>query len=80
MATVEQIREELIDKILSIRNKEFLQALDLLISSTSADSFDVELTREQKELLEMSEEDIKEGRVITQEELVKRNREWLYAL
>ena len=62
MATVDKIRSGLIDKILTIRNKDFLIALDNLISSSSADTGIVELTAEQKEMLEMSETDIKNGR------------------
>lgn len=75
MATVDKIRSGLIDKILSIRNKEFLLALDSLISSSSTDNEIVELTAEQKEMLEMSEVDIKNGRLISQEAMDKRNLE-----
>ena len=77
MATVDKIRSGLIDKILTIRNKDFLIALDNLISSSSADTEIVELTAEQKEMLEMSETDIKNGRLISQEAMDKRNLEWL---
>lgn len=59
MASVDKIRNELIDKILSIKNKAFLEALDKLISSSSSESATIELTKEQKIMLEMSEEDIK---------------------
>ncbi|TXD82226.1 hypothetical protein ESY86_15460 [Subsaximicrobium wynnwilliamsii] len=61
MATVDNIRNGLIDKILSIKNKDFLQALDNLITSSSSSSELVELTNEQKVMLEISEEDIKNG-------------------
>jgi hypothetical protein len=77
MATMDSIRSGLIDKILAIKNKEFLKALDQLISSSTTDSDLVELTREQKLLLQMSEEDIKNGRLISQEAMNKRNLEWL---
>ena len=61
MLTVEKIRSELIDKILAIRNKEFLIALDNLISSSSAGGEIVKLTSEQIEILQMSEADIKKA-------------------
>ena len=77
MATVDKIRSKLIDKILSIQNKDFLVALDNIISSISAENDIVELTKEQKEMLEMSEADIKNGRLISQEAMDKRNIEWL---
>ncbi len=80
MATIDNIRNGLIDKILSIKNKDFLQALDKLISSSSSTSELVELTKEQKIMLEMSEEDIKSGKLISQDAMNKRNLEWLNAM
>jgi hypothetical protein len=80
MATVDNIRNGLIDKILSIKNKDFLQALDKLISSSSSTSELVELTKEQKIMLEMSEKDIKSGKLISQDAMNKRNLEWLNAM
>ena len=77
MATVNKIRNGLIDRILTIRNKEFLLALDNLISSSATDSDMVELTAEQKQMLEMSEADIQNGYLISQEAMDKRNLEWL---
>ncbi|MFA7326355.1 MAG: hypothetical protein WC121_06795 [Candidatus Kapaibacterium sp.] len=40
---------------------------------------DIELIKAQKKMLEMSEVDIKNGRLILQEALNKRNLEWLNA-
>lgn len=80
MGTLDKIRSGLIDKIMSIKNKEFLVALDKLISSGSTENEIVELTAEQKEMLEMSEADIKNGRLISQEAMDKRNLEWLNGL
>ena len=80
MATVDKIRSGLIDKILSIKNKDVLMALDNLISSSSTENEIVELTTAQKEMLEMSEADIESGRLISQEAMDKRNLEWLNGL
>jgi len=80
MATVDNIRNGLIDKILAIKNKDFLQALDKLITSSSSTSELVELTKEQKIMLEMSEKDIKSGKLISQDAMNKRNLEWLNAI
>lgn len=77
MKQVDKIRNGLIDKILTIKNKDFLEALDKLISSSLFESDVVELTKEQKEMLKMSEDDIKKGRLISQEAMDKRNLEWL---
>ena len=80
MATIDKIRTGLIDKILSINNKDFLEALDKLISSSKSESEIVELTKEQKTMLEMSENDIKTGKLISQDAMIKRNIEWLNAI
>ncbi|PIQ15489.1 MAG: hypothetical protein COW67_08165 [Flavobacteriales bacterium CG18_big_fil_WC_8_21_14_2_50_32_9] len=80
MATVDNIRNGLIEKILSIKNRAFLEALDKLISSSTSETNIVELTDEQKIMLEMSEEDIKNGKLISQEAMDKRNLEWLNAM
>jgi hypothetical protein len=80
MTTVDKIRNGLIDKILSINDKDFLEVLDKLISSSTSQSEIVSLTKEQKEMLQMSEEDIENGRMISHEAMVKRNLEWLNEL
>ena len=80
METVDKIRNGLIDKILSIKNKGLLEALDKIISSSTSESEIVELTDEQKIMLEMSEQDKKNGRLISQEAMDKRNIEWLNAM
>lgn len=77
MATVDKIRNGVINKILAINNKEFLEALDKLISSNISEKQIVKLSPEQKEMLEISEADIKNGNLISQEAMDKRNLEWL---
>lgn len=51
-----------------------------LISSSVTDGDIMELTAEQKEMLEISEADIQNGRLISQEAMDKRNLEWLNGL
>ncbi|WP_340199605.1 hypothetical protein [Ascidiimonas sp. W6] len=80
MATVDKIRNGLIEKILSIKNKDFLIALDKLITSSESASEIIELTDAQKRMLEMSEKDIQDGKLISQEAMNKRNLEWLNAM
>ncbi len=77
MTTIDKIRMGLIDKILSINNKDFLEALDKLLTSSKSESEIIELTKEQIIMLEMSEKDIKSGKLISQEAMNKRNQEWL---
>jgi len=76
MATIENIRKGLMEKILSIQNKELLEALDTLVSADKSVS-DRSLTEEQKSMLQMSENDIVSGQLISQEAMDKRNLEWL---
>ncbi len=82
MATIESIRRGLIDKILTIGNKDLLMTLDKLISANKGEAnIDLdELSKEQKEMLEMSETDIKNGELISQEAMNRRNLEWLNGL
>lgn len=77
MATIDKIKSDLIDKISSIQNRDFLKALDVLVSANSIQSEPVKLSPDQKIMLEMSERDIKKGRLIDQDALEKRNMEWL---
>ena len=79
MNTIDKIRNGLIDKILTIKNKEVLEAIDNLISSSTSESEITGLTNEQRIMLEMSEEDIKNGKLISQDAMKKRNLEWLNA-
>ena len=80
MSSTNKIRSGLIDKILSIKNRDFLEALDQLVSTSSSESEIVELSNEQKTMLEMSEKDIKNGQLISQEAMDRRNSEWLNAM
>ena len=77
MTANESIRNSLIDKILTINNLDFLIALDNLLKSSSSINEGVDLTPEQKQMLEMSEDDILNGRVISQDTLKMKTEEWL---
>jgi ribulose-5-phosphate 4-epimerase/fuculose-1-phosphate aldolase len=76
MASIEHLRNNLISKLMTIRDQKILTAIEQLII-TSDSKQKVELTEEQMLMLEMSEEDIKEGRTISQEELFTKERQWL---
>ncbi|MFT6846189.1 MAG: hypothetical protein ACJAUV_002394 [Flavobacteriales bacterium] len=76
MDHVDDIRNSLIDKLLAIRNKDFLKALDKLVVSSSNENF-VAITPEQKLMLQMSEDDIASNNLISQEELDKEDLAWL---
>jgi len=76
MTKVDHIRNNLVDRILTISNKDFLIALDNLISASAANQNPFDFTEEQKLMLQMSEEDISHGRIITQENLKTKTRAW----
>ncbi len=78
MASIELIKTRLIDRIIATSNLNLLEAIENILTSTQDSADEVyELTSEQIEMLMMSEEDIKYGRLITQEELEKSDKEWL---
>lgn len=77
MATIEQVRSSIINKLNAIENKSFLVALENLIPSNAFEKDMVELSREQLLMLEMSEQDIQQGRTVTNEAMHKKVAQWL---
>lgn len=77
MDTTDILRNSIIDKLLTIDNKEYLSALYQLINSSSISPDTVRLTEEQLLMLQMSDLDIKNGRLITNEQLDKNDLQWL---
>lgn len=80
MATADNIRNSIIDKLLTIRNKDYLAALYKLVDKSSVDEDLVKLTKEQKIMLDLSDKDIKNNRVISQNQLDKDDLQWLKEL
>ena len=78
MKSVDKLRTDLINKILSIEDKEVLVALDKIVSTPSPEEI-VQLTTDQNALLDMSENDIQNGKLIDQQKLDQMDREWLSA-
>ncbi|MDR3693325.1 hypothetical protein [Mucilaginibacter sp.] len=77
MATVDTLRNNLIDKLLTISNKEYLLALNKLVENSTIDNETVKLTGEQILMLQLSDKDIETGKLISQEELDNNDLEWL---
>lgn len=78
MSDVDQIRNSLFDKLLTVKNKKLLKALDEILSSAVEGKDEiVALTDEQHEMLKMSEKNIAEDKVISQENLNEKDLEWL---
>ena len=77
MATVDTLRNDIIDKLLAISDKDYLSALNKLVGNSAKDNEIVELTNEQKLILQLSDKDIAAGRLISQDELDRKDLEWL---
>lgn len=77
MATTEQIRNNLIDKLYAIKSKELLSAVDKLIEVSVKEDFVYKLTEQQRLSLQESENDIANNNLISDEELNKAEDEWL---
>ena len=71
MGTTNMLRNDFIDKLLTISNKDYLSALYQLVNSSSVDQDTVQLTEEQVLMLQLSDNDIKNGRLISQDQLDK---------
>lgn len=79
MSTIKLIKSGLIEKIQAIQDKNQLLALDALLTGNRIDALAQQLSAEQQLMLEMSERDIQDGNIISQEALVQRNQKWLNA-
>ena len=80
MTATDHIRNGIIEKLLTISNKEYLNALFQVVQSSSADKDIVKLTEEQVVMLNLSEKDIKDGKLISQSKLDKADLKWLKEL
>ena len=80
MNQVDILRDSIIDKLLTISNKDYLTALYQLISRSSVDADVLELSEEQKIMLQLSDTDILNGNVISQVEVDKDDLKWLKEL
>lgn len=77
MDTTDSLRNSIIDKLLTIDNKAYLSALFQLVNSSSVSQDTVRLTEEQTLMLQLSDLDIKNGELISQEQLDKDDLQWL---
>ncbi len=74
------LRNDIIDKLLTISNKDYLSALYQLVNSSSVGQDTVQLTEEQVLMLQLSDNDIKNGKVISHDQLDKDDIQWLKGL
>lgn len=70
----------MIDKLLTISNTDYLSALYQLVSKSSVNEDIVHLSKSQILMVNMSDEDIANNRVISQQEMDKMDLKWLKSL
>jgi hypothetical protein len=80
MATIDTLRNDLVDKLFSISNKEYLLALNKLIDNGVNQTEPVQLSEEQITILKLSDKDIEAGNLITHDEVTKSDLKWLKEL
>ena len=76
MTTLDILKNSLIDKIVATNNEKLLCAIASIFESTQVEE-KVQLTSEQIEMLMMSENDIINGKLISEDDLRKTDIEWL---
>ncbi|MBK7762393.1 MAG: hypothetical protein IPI46_03345 [Bacteroidetes bacterium] len=77
MTKIDTLRNEIIEKVLCISNKEYLNAINHLVENKEYNDNVVKLSKEQKLLLDLSDQDIKNNRVIKHDDLMKKKQAWL---
>lgn len=77
MATTEQIRNNLIDKLLTIRNRNIIAALDNLLEKTLKEKSIYTTSEQQKLIFKASELDIQNWDLFSDEEINKEEDSWL---
>ncbi|MCP4457748.1 MAG: hypothetical protein GY816_06945 [Cytophagales bacterium] len=77
MASTTDIRNRLIDRLMTVNNSDFLMALEKLVKTSNLQAEKIPLTEEQKIMLSMSDLDIQNDRLIDQNSLNERGLEWL---
>ena len=76
VASIESIKNNLIDRILATKNEKLLQAISTIFESAQTDDI-LPLSSEQIEMLLMSEKDIENGNIISESELNDSGAKWL---
>jgi hypothetical protein len=78
MTASDILRNEIIGKLLTISDKDYLKAINKIVEMGETEN--IKLTKTQKLMLEISEKDITENRLVTNYDLSKLDKEWLKSL
>jgi hypothetical protein len=80
MKTTDAIRNNIIDQLLAITNKNYFSALQELLEKSVVEKDVVNLSEEQILMLQLSDKDILDGKLIPQSNLDKADLKWLKEL
>jgi hypothetical protein len=80
MTKADTIRNSIIDKLLTISNTDYLTSLHRLLEKSNVDTDIVKLSKEQIEMLKLSDDDILNNRLLSQSDLDKEDLKWLREL
>lgn len=77
MPAIDILRDRLIDMLLTIQDERVLRALDQLLCSKMNPEEKVKITDAQRRMLQLSEDDIKYSRTISQDNMDQEDLDWL---
>jgi len=80
MEATDILRNNIIDKLLTITDADDLSAIYQLVEKSSSDNDAVKLTEEQTLMLQLSDKDILNGKLISQDQLDKEDLQWVKEL
>jgi hypothetical protein len=76
METINSLKSRLVDRIMLATNEKLLMAMESILTSVESPE-KIQLDSYQIEMLALSEEDIQEGNLISDEDLQAEDAEWM---
>jgi hypothetical protein len=80
MKQTDIIRNSIIDKLITISNRDYLKAIYKIVDTSTVATDIVKLSAVQKTMLQFSEIDLKANRLISEIEMNKSDLKWLKEL
>jgi len=80
MEATDILRNNIIDKLLTITDADYLSAIYQLVERNSSDNDTVKLTEAQMLMLQLSDKDILNVKLISQDQLDKEDLQWVKEL
>ena len=77
MNQTDSIRNSIIDKLITISNRDYLKAIYKIVDNSSLIAEKIHLSAEQKIMLQLSEDDLLNNRVISEIDMNKNDLKWL---